>query len=152
MIIYVVFTFFYFLVKRRELIFIILISSWFLIDISWLVVNDIIGLQSGRYLLVVSHLNIFILGVLIKFLESEKKDLYKLFAPYILVLLLYSAHVSVQYMFIVIFVFISAFAVSFFKANYKRMHILAFIGRVSYPFYLIHQVVGYCMIYYLEEL
>lgn len=149
LIVYLVFALFYFIAKRKESKFVLMISSWFFCDCLWLIANQFCGLHPGKYLLIVSYLNIFVLGVLLKYLESNK-DKYKRYAPYILFLLLYSGHVSLQYMTIVLMAFVGTFVISYWNIKYTKRNLLAFLGRISYPFYLIHQVVGYSIMNLLE--
>ena len=80
LIVYLVFALFYFIAKRKESKFVLMISSWFFCDCLWLIANQFCGLHTEKYLLIVSYLNIFVLGVLLKYLESNK-DEYKRCAP-----------------------------------------------------------------------
>ena len=150
LIVYVVFAMAYFLSKKDEDSFVFLISIWFLVDCCWLLANQFFKLNVGGFLLVINYINIFILGLVANYIEQNKESKRILYI-YVLALLLYSYHISLLYMLVVIFVFSLIFIISYFEINITKKGVLVFFGSISYPFYLIHQVVGYSIISILEN-
>lgn len=150
LIVYVVFAMAYFLSKKDEDSFVFLISIWFLVDCCWLLANQLFKLNVGGFLLVINYINIFILGLVANYIEQNKESKRILYI-YVLALLLYSYHISLLYMLVVIFVFSLIFIISYFEINITKKGVLVFFGSISYPFYLIHQVVGYSIISILEN-
>lgn len=108
-----------------------------------------------NYFLVTSYSSCFVAGIALYLFAKKKHDYY----TYIYISLALINVILWQNAPNIIFYFLTCILVFVFThidiedklENNRFARISAWYGRISYPFYLLHQVLGYVMIYYLVE-
>lgn len=108
-----------------------------------------------NYCLVTSYSSCFVTGIALYLFAKKKHDYY----TYIYISLAFINVFLWQNTPNIIFYFLTCVLVFVFThvdiedklANNRLARICAWYGKISYPFYLLHQVVGYVIIFYLVE-
>ncbi|GEL11990.1 Peptidoglycan/LPS O-acetylase OafA/YrhL, contains acyltransferase and SGNH-hydrolase domains [Flavobacterium glycines] len=128
-----------------------IIKDIFLVVLVWLVLMYVVLLRPSLIdvLLNLKFGVFFIIGIMFNLLYKNKKQLY----PHIFILL---ALVSVLFVrdSVEVFCFTSLFVLVFYLLIYQKLsflnnRIFIFFGEISYPLYLLHQTIGYILIYNL---
>ena len=133
--------------------------------IGWLIISIVSNLVGGtspsglfkviNYCLVTSYSSCFVAGIALWQLGKHIRDIYTY-----LYLILSSFNVmlwqnlpSIIFFFVtcIIIVLITHLNLEDYLVKSRIANILAWYGRISYPFYLLHQVLGYVMIFYLVK-
>lgn len=133
--------------KIDHLSYLWLVTSGLIITLTSFTQSGLLDLLA--YGFVVHYCNLFIAGIMFYKLKEEQKTKYH-------VLLL--ACLIFEFVFngltsgiIVLLFFILFYALVYNKIRLPNYKVFAFLGSISYALYLVHQIIGYVIIHFLES-
>ena len=144
---------FFFLQKKRKP-FLFAILTWFIFDLVLSVIEMAFGYVLFSSILIVHTIQLFVQGILIWYISTEREYVYKQISKVVLFLsplysFFYFSFIYVVFNFLIVSVI---YLITIKKWTYDKKNVFTFLGAISFPMYLLHQNIGFIIIKYMETL
>ena len=124
---------------------------WIGFTVVYEVVLSKVGISSFALSLLTNYAHLFVIGISIFYIFHSRKN-YLSFVNLIFAVFVHFVKYDVVYTVFVIAVIVLVFLLVKKEISFKYDNVLNLLSEISFPLYLIHQLMGYTIIYYFDTL